>query len=110
MRGALCAGRVAVAAKAQFHDPSYLKLNRALFRNFDPFQRFWVLGDPSLAKLALKDSEVSEFQAVTLAQLVHDIVQEELNNPFDDNALVPCSVGDSINQVLLGDRVHDGSP
>ena len=97
-----------VKPELHLHHTANLELHGALLRDFDPFKRFWILSGTSLAELALKHAEVSELQAVTSAKLLNNVIQEELNYPFDDDSLIAGAVGDSVDEVFFGDGSHDG--
>jgi len=88
------------------HQPTHFELDGPLFRNFDRLKRLGVLSLARFANLGLKDTEVSEFQAVAFAELVDDLVQELLNDPFYLNATLRRVISDSINQFFLGDGGH----
>ena len=88
-------------AELHFHDPANLEFNCSLFRHFDALERLRILCRSGGTNTALKYAEVSKFQAVTLAKFLDDVIQEALNNAFDNDSLVARAVGVSIVRSFL---------
>ncbi len=91
----------AIPLKFYFHKTACLEFDGTLWWNMDPFEGLWVLGNASGSLLGFKNTKIAELQAVTLAQLVDNLVQKSLYDLLDHYPLVPGEVSDPVYNLLL---------
>lgn len=101
---------IMIHAEFHLHDAADLELYGSLLWNLDALERLGILGGACRTDLALKHAEVTEFQAVAATQLIDDVIQKALNNALHHDTLLAGLIRKSVNQVLLGDRVHGKAP
>jgi hypothetical protein len=101
---------VSAAVKSHLHHAADFEFDGSLLRNFDALERLRILSHSRRSDFALEHAEISKFQAVAAAQFVDDVVKKSLNDALHDDALVPRSVRNAIDEFLLGDGSHDGNP
>jgi hypothetical protein len=99
-------GRESRVTYLDLHRPANPELHAGPGRDFDPLHGLGILRNARSSLLHLKDAEVSEFQAIPLGQLMYDLVQETLDDAFDDYAAVSSPFGNAIAQLFLAYRCH----
>jgi len=70
------------------HKPTDLEFHCSFGWNIHPFERLGVLGYPGGAAFDLENTEVSEFQAVIVAQFLNNVIQKRLNDSLDHYTLI----------------------
>jgi hypothetical protein len=96
----------AITDQPLLHQPADLELDGSFGGDFDLFQSLGVLRGAGGTDLALEHAEVAEFEAVALAQFLHDLVQKALHDALDQDPLGARLLGDTIDQLFLGHRGH----
>jgi hypothetical protein len=88
------------------HHPSHLELHRPLGGHADSLEGLGILGHAGGADLALEHAEVAEFEAVAPAEFLDDLIEEGLDQPFDDGTLEAMLLRETLDEFPLGDGLR----